>query len=120
MRIRPRQGVVVTEVMPGSPAAEAGVQEYDVIVAFNGVAVNSSRALQEAVEQSTLGQRRSLTVIRDGNERKLDLIVNRLPSATRSPKRSQLRKAPTAIRSWGSTSPTCRAARPRNLKASKA
>jgi serine protease Do len=81
MRIRPRQGVVVTEVMPGSPAAEAGVQEYDVIVAFNGVAVNSSRALQEAVEQSTLGQRRSLTVIRDGNERKLDLIVKALPQS---------------------------------------
>jgi serine protease Do len=78
---RPRQGVVVTEVMPGSPAAEAGVQEDDVIVAFNGKAVNGPRALQEAVEQTTLGQRRSLTVLRDGKERKLDLVVKSLPQA---------------------------------------
>jgi serine protease Do len=78
---RPGQGVVVTEVMPDSPAAEAGVQEQDVIVAFNGKAVNGPRALQEAVEQSPLGQRRALTVLRDGKERKLDLVVKALPQS---------------------------------------
>jgi serine protease Do len=81
LNVRPRQGVVVTEIMPKSPAAEAGVQEYDVIVAFNGVAVNGPRALQEAVEQSALGQRRTLTVLRDGKERKLDLVVKALPQS---------------------------------------
>jgi serine protease Do len=78
---RPGQGVVVTEVMPDSPAAEAGVQEQDVIVAFNGKSVNGPRALQEAVEQTTLGQRRTLTVLRDGKERKLDLVVKALPQS---------------------------------------
>jgi serine protease Do len=81
LKIRPRQGVVVTEIMPKSPAAEAGIQEYDVIVAFNGVAVNGPRALQEQVEQTPLGQRRTLTVLRDGKERKLDLVVKALPQS---------------------------------------
>ena len=80
-RVRPGQGVVVTEIMPDSPAAEAGVQEDDVIVAFNGAAIRSLRELQEAVEQTPLGQRRPLTVLRDGKERKLDLVVKALPQS---------------------------------------
>jgi serine protease Do len=78
---RPGQGVVVTEIMPDSPAAEAGVREDDVIVAFNGKRVNGPRELQEAVEQTTLGERRTLTVLRDGKERKLDLVVKALPQS---------------------------------------
>ena len=73
--------MVVTEIMPKSPAAEAGIQEYDVIVGFNGNAVNGPRELQEAVEQTTLGQRRTITVLRDGKEQNLDLVVKALPQS---------------------------------------
>ena len=112
---RPGQGVVVTEVLPKSPAAEAGLQEYDVIVAFNGAPIRGLHKLQEAVEQTPLGQRRPLTVLRNGKD-KLDLVVKALPQSEASrramamtPRKSRPTKARTAIKSWGSTSPTCRA-----------
>ena len=81
LHVRPRQGVVVTEVMPDSPAAKAGVQETDVIVAFNGATVDGPRTLQEAVERTPLGEHRTLTVLRDGKEQKLDLVVKALPQS---------------------------------------
>ena len=40
-------GVVVSEVAPGSGAAEAGIQPYDVIVEINGEAVNSVLELRQ-------------------------------------------------------------------------
>src|SRR4029078_4634889 len=73
------EGVAVNEVMPKSPAAQAGVQEGDVIVAFNGNSVKGPRELQEAVERTKIGEHRSLTVLRDGKEKKLDLVVKALP-----------------------------------------
>jgi len=74
------EGVVVTEVMPKSPAAEAGIQEDDVIVNFNGKSVKGPRDLQELVERTALGEKRSVTVLRDGKEKKLDLVVKALPA----------------------------------------
>jgi len=42
-------GVLVTEVMPGSPADRAGVKVEDIITAVNGRAAESPRELQERV-----------------------------------------------------------------------
>jgi serine protease Do len=75
------EGVVVGNVLPDSPAAVAGVQEQDVIVAFNGEPIKSSRELQTLVERTKIGERRSMTVMRDGKERKLDVVVKALPQS---------------------------------------
>jgi serine protease Do len=79
MKARAGQGVVVAQVMPDSPAAEAGVEEQDIIVAFNGVRVSGPRELQEAVERTEIGKQRSITVLREGKERKLDIVIKALP-----------------------------------------
>jgi len=74
-----RKGVLVTEVMPGSPAAEAGVQELDVITGFDDAPIEGTRALQELVERSTIGQPHKLTVLRDGKPLTLTIAVKPLP-----------------------------------------
>jgi serine protease Do len=74
-----RKGVLVTEVMPGTPAADAGVQELDVIVAFDGQPVDGPRTLQEVVERSTIGQQHKLAVLRDGKTLTLPISVKTLP-----------------------------------------
>ncbi|MCA9223426.1 MAG: trypsin-like peptidase domain-containing protein, partial [Planctomycetales bacterium] len=45
-KVKPREGVAVTEVFPSTPAAIAGLQSGDVIVEYAGVAVSSPNELQ--------------------------------------------------------------------------
>jgi serine protease Do len=66
--------------VPGSPAAEAGVQELDVITAFDDQPVEGTRALQEIVERSAIGKPHKLTVFRDGKQLTLSVAVKPLPS----------------------------------------
>jgi serine protease Do len=74
-----RKGVLVTEVMPGSPAAEAGVQELDVVMTFDDQPVDGPRTLQEVVERAAMGKSHKLAVIRDGKPTTLTIAVKPLP-----------------------------------------
>ena len=78
--VKDRNGVLVNDVVPGSPAAAAGVQELDVITAFDGQPVKGTRALQEIVERSAFGKPHTLTVFRDGEQVTLTITVKPLPS----------------------------------------
>ncbi|MFM8735017.1 MAG: Do family serine endopeptidase [Pirellulales bacterium] len=75
-----RNGVLVNDIVPGSPAAAAGVQELDIITAFDGQPVKGTRALQEIVERATIGKPHSLTVVRDGQQLTLTITVKPLPT----------------------------------------
>ncbi len=70
-KVRPREGVVVSEVLPDTPAAKAGVQSGDVIVEIAGVPVSSSQELIAIVEQVELGKPHALTVKRNGKVEEL-------------------------------------------------
>ena len=74
-----RQGVLVNDVIPDSPAAAAGVQELDVITGFDGRAIEGTRSLQELVERAGMGQPHQLTVLRDGKQLTLTITVKPLP-----------------------------------------
>jgi serine protease Do len=91
-----RQGVLVNDVVPESPAAEAGVQELDVITAFDGRAVEGTRSLQEMVEQSTIGKPHTLTILRDGKPLTLSISVKPLPGEIAATPRGRPDKASNA------------------------
>jgi len=74
-----RKGVLVSDVVPESPAAVAGVQPLDVITGFDGRAVDGPRTLQEMVERSALDKAHKLMVLRDGKPLALDVKVKPLP-----------------------------------------
>ena len=73
------EGVLVQEVYPKTPAAEAGLQSGDVVTAFGDVRVHTPRELQETVERAPLGSKHKLTVIRDGKPVTLDIVAKSLP-----------------------------------------
>jgi S1-C subfamily serine protease len=52
----PTSGVVVLNVISGSPAQKAGLTEGDVIVALDGKAVTSAEALQSVIQKDKAGQ----------------------------------------------------------------
>jgi len=64
LKLKRAQGVVVTEVVPGSPAAEAGIEPEDVILEVNRQAVKSGTDIRAAVRES--GSRPTLLLISRG------------------------------------------------------
>lgn len=71
LAVKPRGGVVVTDVYPDTPAEKAGLQSGDVIVRFGSKSVVTPQALQLAVERSPFGTELTIEIVRDGKEMKL-------------------------------------------------
>ena len=79
------EGVVVQEVLPGSPAEDAGLRGLDtsrrrivlgdVIVAVDGEPVRSDDELKHAFESAGDGEELTLTVERNGRERQVRVSV---------------------------------------------
>jgi len=69
---RPR-GALVASIEQGGPAAEAGVQEGDVILSFDGRAIDSAGALPATVAAVKPGEAVELEVWRDRASRKLSV-----------------------------------------------
>lgn len=60
------EGVLVESVEPNGPAARAGLQVGDVVLSFNGQAVEKSRDLQRLVSRAPVGSEAQVTVLRNG------------------------------------------------------
>ena len=75
---RPR-GALVARVMEGSPAADAGLQEEDIIVEFNGQDIERSGELPQFVGRAPVGEPSRLTVVRSGKKKKLSVTIGELP-----------------------------------------
>ena len=69
------QGALVTNVLPGSPADQAGLQRGDVIVEYDGRTVVDPRTLQGQVLGTTVGDRVSLIVMRDGHNVTVEAVI---------------------------------------------
>jgi serine protease Do len=66
-------------VVPNSPAAKAGLQEYDVIRSVDGKPVEDSRAIKEAVKDRKVGDNLPLTIWRNGQTLELNLVLEEMP-----------------------------------------
>lgn len=63
-----RRGALIVEVEEGSPAARAGIEKDDEIVAINGESIRDDLPLRRAVARSPVGTTLSLSVRRDEDE----------------------------------------------------
>ncbi|MGD9645370.1 MAG: Do family serine endopeptidase [Pirellulales bacterium] len=73
-------GVIVGEVMPGTPAAEAGFRDGDVVTHFGGRRVHTPTELTEMVERTPFGTKQKVQVLRDGKPHELSVTVKRMPA----------------------------------------
>jgi len=74
------QGALVNSVEKGGPADKAGVEVSDIIVKFDGKAVNSSSDLPRIVGATRPGSKASLQVWRKGAPRDLTVTVAEIPA----------------------------------------
>lgn len=68
-------GAIVSQVEPGSPAEQAGVQVGDVITAVNGEPVETSTALRNSIGLMRLGDTVTLTLVRAGETHSVEVRV---------------------------------------------
>lgn len=74
------QGALVSSVEKGGPAEKAGVEPGDVIVRFDGKAINSSSDLPRIVGMTRPGTKVQIGVWRKGSSKDLELVVAEMPA----------------------------------------
>jgi serine protease Do len=73
-------GALVANVVPGSPADEAGLKRGDVIVRYDGKKVKDMHALPRLVADTPVGEEVALVVMRGGKKRPLQVTIGELKS----------------------------------------
>lgn len=94
------EGSMVQRVEPGSPAEKGGVEVGDVILKFNGTAIERSSDLPRMVGSTKPGTRSTLTVWRKGAMRDLTLTIGELEpddDAATTPKKPKTPQVANAL-----------------------
>ena len=73
-------GVLVTAVMPNSPAESAGLRPRDIVVELAGARVGSVDDLQRLLAQERIGKTVPITIVREGARRILPIIPAESPA----------------------------------------
>jgi len=71
-------GALVSDVIPDSPAAGAGIEPGDVILKFNGEQVEDAASLPPMVGRIDVGKTVPVTVLREGERRTIDVQIGAL------------------------------------------
>jgi len=76
------RGVVVSQIMPQSPAADVGLKAGDVITSVNGRDVDNSSDLKNIIGLLRVGRKVDLVIVRNGREKHLSVVVTEQEQAT--------------------------------------
>lgn len=68
-------GVLVNTVMEDSAAADAGMEDGDIITSFDGVEVSTVQGLKDEIAKHLPGERVTVTIERDGESKDLRLTL---------------------------------------------
>ena len=90
------KGAIVSQVMPKSPAQDAGFEAGDVIVSVNGEAVDGPRDLQGLVEELEIGDEYTVTVLRDGERKELTVEARQMPRNFSAVSPGELKESPSS------------------------
>jgi S1-C subfamily serine protease len=73
------EGAIITRVIPGSPAAQAGLQKDDILTAVNGKPIEDMIGLITEIRQKKVGDNIEITYLRNGKENKATLTLAEKP-----------------------------------------
>ncbi len=79
-----QRGAFVSEVMPGSGSAKAGIKAGDVITALNGNRLNSFAELRARIATSEPGSKVKLGLLRNGKPMTVEVTLDKSTSASAS------------------------------------
>jgi serine protease Do len=68
-------GILISEVMPGSPAESAGLQPNDIILEFNGKEVKDIYGFRLMVAEHDMGDAINIDLNRDGKDKRIKVVL---------------------------------------------
>jgi serine protease Do len=77
--LRDAQGVVIAEVAPNSPAAKAGLNQYDLIRGFNGHSITNFHSLRSHLAEAEVGSKVELHILRGNQEMTITANIEEAP-----------------------------------------
>ncbi len=75
-----RSGLLIVDVVRDSPADDAGLREDDVILKYDGVAVEAVKEFSKLVRESAPGKSVAVLVFRNGQEKQVSVEIARRPT----------------------------------------
>ncbi len=79
LKLPDTRGAIVTDILPDSPGARAGLAPGDVILAVGNEDMAGPSAVNRTIAASSAGSVLRLTVWRDGEKRPLPIVIGDLP-----------------------------------------
>lgn len=73
------KGVLIAEVMSGSPAARAGLRRLDIIKKIGDQVITTGTEVQRIVEKSQVGDRIQVGILREGREASVEVVLQAKP-----------------------------------------
>lgn len=73
-----QKGVIVTNVVSGSPADKTGIKIQDRIISFSGKEIKTPNDLPKAVRKATVGKRVAVKIVRNGRQMNLKITPKML------------------------------------------
>jgi len=73
--VKGKEAVIVESVLPGTPAAKAGLHANDIITEINGAKVSHGNELQDVIVDSAVGSTVKLGVLREGRPQTIAVTI---------------------------------------------
>jgi putative serine protease PepD len=75
-----RDAAIIAQITSGAPADKAGLKEGDAVIAVDGEPVNGADSLVAQIRERGPGTTAKLTVVRDGQEKVISVVLGNRPS----------------------------------------
>ena len=98
--LKDEKGVLINNVLKGSPAEKAGLKRGDIIIEFDGKKVSSVTELQEIVAKTSPKKKVNIKIIRDGKQEIIELITGEMPEQILSEKMEKPETAEQETAEW--------------------
>ena len=72
-----KSGVMINDVIDDGPAAQAGLEDGDVILEFDGKAISDNKDLVKAVRTASPGDKIEVVVLRSGKNKNLEVEIGK-------------------------------------------
>lgn len=73
------RGVVVARVVPGSPADKSGIVAGDIILEFDGEAINNVEGLVKAIQRRKPGEKAEILILRNTRKWIVEAVLEKTP-----------------------------------------